>query len=217
MTSRRAVAPVIATLLLVAIAVVGGSIIFVFSQGFFSSAQISGSPQIESIKILGYDATDGGIITYHDGVPSNTTTIGGSAASDGLITGEYIGIYVKNDSVNKVTFSEIRLAGTVYDYTEISTGSPTPLMDAVTPTCAQDTADANLDCTEYTLVVEGFDGNINGLLTETSAPELEPGQEATIVMALDKDVKTGRDMQFKLTTSAGAVFVGTVNSGQQSG
>ena len=57
LTSRRAVAPVIATLLLVAIAVVGGSIVFVFSQGFFSSAQISGAPQIESMQIVGYDAT----------------------------------------------------------------------------------------------------------------------------------------------------------------
>ena len=37
----KAVAPVIATLLLVAIVVVGGSIIFVFSQGFFSNAEIS--------------------------------------------------------------------------------------------------------------------------------------------------------------------------------
>ena len=34
------VAPIIATLLLVAIAVVGGSIIFVFSQGFFASAGV---------------------------------------------------------------------------------------------------------------------------------------------------------------------------------
>ena len=58
LTSRRAVAPVIATLLLVAIAVVGGSIVFVFSQGFFSSAQISGAPQIESLQITGYDARD---------------------------------------------------------------------------------------------------------------------------------------------------------------
>jgi len=52
LTSRRAVAPVIATLLLVAIAVVGGSIVFVFSQGFFSSAQISGAPQIESQAMM---------------------------------------------------------------------------------------------------------------------------------------------------------------------
>jgi len=57
-SNHRAVAPVIATLLMVAIAVVGGTIIFVFAQGFFSSSQISGTPTIESIKILGYDATD---------------------------------------------------------------------------------------------------------------------------------------------------------------
>ncbi|HSB50681.1 MAG TPA: archaellin/type IV pilin N-terminal domain-containing protein, partial [Nitrosopumilaceae archaeon] len=53
---NRAVAPVIATLLMVAIAVVGGTIIFVFAQGFFSQSQISGTPSIESVKILGYDA-----------------------------------------------------------------------------------------------------------------------------------------------------------------
>ena len=49
-SSHKAVAPVIATLLMVAIAVVGGTIIFVFSQGFFSSSQISGSPQIEAVQ-----------------------------------------------------------------------------------------------------------------------------------------------------------------------
>ena len=57
LTNRRAVAPVIATLLMVAIAVVGGTIIFVFSQGFFSQSQISGNPSIESVKILGYECT----------------------------------------------------------------------------------------------------------------------------------------------------------------
>ena len=50
---RRAVAPIIATLLLVAIAVVGGSIIFVFSQGYFASAQISGTIDPELVKIFG--------------------------------------------------------------------------------------------------------------------------------------------------------------------
>jgi len=56
--NHRAVAPVIATLLMVAIAVVGGTIIFVFAQGFFSQAQISGTPTIEAVKIMGYDARD---------------------------------------------------------------------------------------------------------------------------------------------------------------
>ena len=218
MTSRRAVAPVIATLLLVAIAVVGGSIIFVFSQGFFSSAQISGSPQIESIKILGYDATDGGVMQYHDGVLSNGTSTSGPATSDGLNTGEYIGVYVKNDSVNKVTFSEIRLAGTVYTYDEMAQGTITALPNSLAPLCVA-ANDNFLNCEEYTIVIQGFDAvaNVNGVLIDTAAPELQPGQELTVIMALEKDVKTGRDMQFKLTTAAGAVFVSTVNSGQQSG
>ena len=40
-TKSRAVSPIIATLLLVAITVVGGTIIFVFSQSFFNTTQIS--------------------------------------------------------------------------------------------------------------------------------------------------------------------------------
>jgi len=202
MTSRKAVAPVIATLLLVAIAVVGGSIIFVFSQGFFSSAQISGSPQIESIKILGYDATDGPSSTAHDGFQSSIAT--GNATSNGLKANEYIFVYVKNDSVNKVTFSEIRLAGDVYTYVD-GTGSALTTWNT-----------AGLEAAEYTMVSVG-DGASEFETIAASSPELQPGQEATIVLELEKDVKTGRDMQFKLSTANGAVFVGTINSGQQSG
>ena len=224
MTSRRAVAPVIATLLLVAIAVVGGSIIFVFSQGFFSSAQISGSPQIESVKILGYDATDGEDIQFHDGIlATGVANLAGNGTSDGLTAGEYVAVYLKNDSVNKVTINEIRLAGAVYSFIDLSAGTATYLPPYTTnpigTLCVPPPGNTvDIDCQEYSLVVEGDDGGAAfGLMSDTSAPELQPGQELTVVMALEKDVKTGRDMQFKLTTSAGAVFVSTVNSGQQSG
>jgi len=49
------------------------------------------------------------------------------------------------------------------------------------------------------------------------AAEFQPGQTATVILALDTDFKSGRDTQFKLTTTNGAVFVGTVVIGQQSG
>jgi len=218
MTSRRAVAPVIATLLLVAIAVVGGSIIFVFSQGFFSSAQISGSPQIESVKILGYDATDGDVIQFHDGIISTNPDLSGNATSDGLNAGEYVAVYLKNDSVNKVTINEVRLAGAVYTFIDLTAGGiDTFLPDYTNPCVALPGGAGNIDCEQYSLVIEGDNGAGEGLMSDTSAPELQPGQELTVIMALEKDVKTGRDMQFKLTTAAGAVFVSTVNSGQQSG
>ena len=95
LVSRRAVAPVIATLLLVASAVVGGSIIFVFSQGFFSSAQISGSPQIESLEITGYDASDVQTVQVHDGLCTADCSIGtdwDGASNNGLVAGERIAV-----------------------------------------------------------------------------------------------------------------------------
>jgi flagellin-like protein len=194
MTSRRAVAPIIATLLLVAIAVVGGSIVFVFSQGFFSSAQVSGAPNIESLKFTGYDATDGGLLKLHDG---GTTTATTGTAGNGLLTGERVAVYVQNQGVNKVTLGEIRFAGSVYAY---SPGSGT-LGNFVNGTGST-----------YEIVTKS-----PGSTVSTTSPEIQAGQQATIMLNLSENVKTGRDAQFKLSTSNGAVFVGTVVAGQQSG
>jgi len=186
MTSRRAVAPVIATLLLVAIAVVGGSIVFVFSQGFFSSAQVSGSPNIESLKFTGYDASDGVTLLNHDG----TTYPAANISGNGLVLGEDVSVYLQSNSVGKVTLGEVRFGGSVYNYT--STGTPTS--------------------GQYSVLTSGPSSFLS-----TSSAELQPGQQATIIMNLGENIKNGRDTQFKLTTANGAVFVGTVIAGQQSG
>ena len=216
---RRGVSPIIATLLLVAIAVVGGSIIFVFSQGFFATAQISGSPQIESIKILGYDATDGDELQFNDGISTSSADLAGNSTSDELRTGEYIAVYLKNNSVNQITINEIRLAGTVYPFIDL--GAQGALMQYTTvagAACADPTSSSELDCGEYTMVSQADDGiGTDGLLSTTRAPELQPGHEATVVIAIEKDVKIGRDMQFRLATTNGAVFIATIQSGQQSG
>lgn len=196
MTSRRAVAPIIATLLLVAIAVVGGSIIFVFSQGFFSAAQVSGSPNIESLKFTGYDATDGALLKLHDG---GFTIVATGASGNGLITGERVAVYVQNQGVNKVTLGEIRFAGGVYTYTA----------GAVTGLAAYNPAGTGAT---YGILTKS-----PGTIITTTSPEIQPGQQATIILELAENVKTGRDAQFKLSTSNGAVFVGTVVAGQQSG
>ncbi len=185
MTSRRAVAPIIATLLLVAIAVVGGSIVFVFSQGFFSSAQVSGSPNIESLKFTGYDATDGTNLLNHDG----TSFTAGNTPGNGLVLGEDVAVYLQSNSVGKVTLGEVRFGGSVYNYTS-STPNPG----------------------QYQVLTAGP----SSFLT-TSSAELQPGQQVSIIMNLGENIKNGRDTQFKLTTANGAVFVGTIIAGQQSG
>ena len=201
LTNRRAVAPVIATLLMVAIAVVGGTIIFVFSQGFFSQAQISGTPSIESIKIFGYDARDISALRAHDGQTM-------PALSAGNVTGNVLGknvdervaVYIKNDSVNQVLFSEVRLGGLVYTYDT-----------AVTLSDWDDATD--LVPGEYSVML---DAAATGLLQELAAT-IQPGGTVTMIVDLDDNFPIGRDTQFKLTTTNGAVFVGTVVMGQNAG
>jgi flagellin-like protein len=209
LTSRRAVAPVIATLLLVAIAVVGGSIVFVFSQGFFSSAQISGAPQIESLQINGYDATDVTNLQLHDGslIDQQTTpNVLSGIANNGLLTGERVAVYVTNQGVAQASLTEVRFAGSVYNYVPGIVGTPLETWDA----------DTLMNATSFTIVNKGVAGQVADLSTSPTAT-IQPGQQATILLELEQDVQFGRDAQFKLTTANGAVFVGTVVAGQQSG
>jgi len=198
---HRAVAPVIATLLMVAIAVVGGSIIFVFSQGFFSQAQISGVPTIELIKIVGYDARDVSALQTHDGGPMLLASSGGDADSSSE-QHERIAVYLKNDSVQKMLVAELRFGGTVYTYANTAT------LDA-------QGALSSIAGGEYDIWLTD-DAILDVMLTEGAA-EIQPGQTATVILGLDTDFKTGRDTQFKITTTNGAVFVGTVVIGQQAG
>jgi len=192
--THRAVAPVIATLLMVAIAVVGGTIIFVFSQGFFNQAQVSGIPTIESVKILGYDARDITNLEAHNGI--TLTAVGSDPTNQGKNIGEYIIVYVKNDSVGQILFSEIRLGGTVYTYDNPGT-IPTPFNVA--------------NNGQYYVLA-------NSTSTIASQAGLaEPGQTIGILFELADNYPTGRDTQFKLSTTNGAVFVGTVVMGQNTG
>jgi len=192
-SSHRAVAPVIATLLMVAIAVVGGTIIFVFSQGFFNQAQISGTPAIELVKILGYDARDVQFLTTHDG--ATMTVAGSSNLIQGKNAGEYVIVYIKNDSVGQILFSEMRLGGTVYAY------------DTPGTVVAFNVANRG----QYYVLDNSTDS------IASQAAVAEPGETIGILFELDDNFPTGRDTQFKLTTTNGAVFVGTVVMGQNTG
>lgn len=195
--SRRGVAPVIATLLLVAIAVVGGAIVFAYSQNFFSSSQLSGRPTIEAVKIVGYDARAVDIINNQNGVAFAAASGGDTDALKEI--GENIAVYIKNDSVQSITISELRFGGSTYTFS-----NPAP---------------ATLGATangQYTLA-GAAGGTGTELITTNSVAEIQPGQTISVVLALSEDMKSGRDNQFKVTTTNGAVFVGTVVVGQQSG
>jgi len=190
---HRAVAEVIATLFLVAIAVIGGTIIFVFSQEFFNQAQISGTPTIESVKILGYDARDVALLDAHDG--QQMTATASVPTNPGKTVGEYVVVYIKNDSSGQVLFSEIRLGGAVYDYE-----FPGPVPDHTVATIGN-----------YVVM----NNSTHTILDQAGVAQ--PGETIGILFDLSDNFPIGRDTQFKLTTTNGAVFVGTVIMGQNAG
>jgi len=189
-----AVAEVIATLMLVAIAVVGGTIIFVFSQGFFAQTQISGSPTIESVKILGYDARDVVNLIAADGI-AMTVSSGDSSTPKGKNIGERVIVYLTNDSGERVLFSEVRLGGEVYQY---NTVNPIPVF------------------TPGTGGTYGIMTNSTHMITD-QAGVVKPGETVGIIIDLNDNFPVGRDTQIKLTTTNGAVIVGTVVMGQNIG
>ena len=201
--SHKAVAPVIATLLMVAIAVVGGTIIFVFAQGFFSSSQISGTPQIELVQILGYDARAVTNLQMHDGNPMIASS---SDGDPNVQSDERVAIYITNNSVQKIVLGEIAFGGYIYQYKNVATNGLGDWDELDTG--------PGLNLGNYT-ILSGTNGG-DQLLAE-GAGEIRAGQTATIILDLESDLRIGRSSQFKLTTSNGNVFVSTVSVGQQSG
>lgn len=206
---RRAVAPIIATLLLVAIAVVGGSMIFVFAQEFFGDSQISGAPSVELVKITGYDARDVSQVKAHDGIEILPKDCCGEP--DGLKnSSERISIYLQNESVEQVWLSEIRIAGIVYNFTTY-TVIPPPFGIG-----KWDHALTKPQSGEY-VILTGHDGTVGGDLLKDPAPTIQPGETVTILVDLYQPFNIPRDTQFKLTTTKGAVFVSTIIMGQDKG
>ncbi len=201
---HKAVAPVIATLLLVAIAVVGGSIVLIFSQGFFSAAQMSGMPTIDMLEISGYDARDIKNRQIHDGL----LTDNGNAITDGspdskIQRGERIAIYVTNNGATKTTLDEVRFGGTEMKY-------------KVGEVLDDYESESLMEYGNYVIITESVPNGIS-LLSPEPTPTLQPGEESTILLESDSNIPNGRDVQIKLTTSSGAVFVGTIVTGQQLG
>jgi len=191
---------VIATLLMVAIAVVGGTVIFAFAQGFFNTAQVGGGfLSIESVKVLGYDARDISKLTTHNGLQTLMSYTGGDA--DGIFEkNERIAIYVTNNGQQPITISEISFGGMVYEYANAEELQPVG-------------DESSIPGGQYDFWLGKGDENHDILLQEET-PVIEPGDSITTILALGSDFKLGRDVSFRITTTNGAIFVDAIIMGQ---
>jgi len=182
--SHRAVAPIIATLILVAIAVVGGVMIFTFSQGFFGEQQVSTTPTSELMTMVGYDArevtgsvsdlswADGNPIGYTDTVAGTTTTFG---------DWEAVAIYVRNGGENSITIANVQALGN---------GASTH------NACGGDGGGTAPAVGQFCMEVAGTNGNV-----------IQPGEVAGISwLTGDEVVNPGRTFEVKVTTDLGSTF-----------
>lgn len=187
---HRGVAPIIATLLMVAIAVIGGMMVFVFAQGFFEDTQIQ-SPQVEQLMIWGYNATDNhsaATLATHAGSEETIT----DAVKNRLGDNEEFYLYVRNISGGEVFITKVLVYGVEYPYVGGSS------FDLTGPA--------------WTMSVNGQD--------IASDQTLGPGQEATIVIGYDTatngEVKNGRPMVVALETGGGNLFTKQIKVGMDS-
>ena len=201
-SSHRATVPVIATILLVAIAVVGSGGVFAISEEHFNSKQIGGIPQIESIEMVGYDARDVEQIKAHDGQHILSKNCCG--VNDGEKNpDERIAIHFQNNSAMPVFISELRFGGEEYQYV-----SPKLLGNwkgAVGPQQG-----------EY-VIMTGPDGKPGGDIIQDDTPKIQAGGIVTFVLDLDRPLQNERDVQIKISTTEGNFFVSSIIIGRSIG
>ena len=198
---RRAVAPVIATLLMVAIAVVGGMLVFVFAQDFFTQTESMTGPTIEQLQIYGYDFRDiegPGLVRDHDGTVCTAVT---NAKNGDLRDGDHVTLFVRNHGNLPVFIDQV----TFFGGPSIQTPAAALLAAIPAPGAWGRVADGACATT---------------LLDD---PVL-PGQEATIMIGWDDDflnpaadLKVGRPVFISITSDAGNVFTKTAINGRSVG
>jgi len=190
-TGHRAVATVIVTLFMIAYAVIGSAITIGPTQEIFNTTQSSTDLPIESIRISGYDARDATRLQVHNGLFTNDNSAG--ASNEFILKNERIGIYLQNNSVEKIVISELRFAGTVYEFS----GDTNKLGSFGSNTTPGEG--------EFVILSKAPD-----VLVNSSTAELQPGQLATVILGLDEPFKLGRTAQIKVTTTNGFVILGTI-------
>ena len=167
--SHRGIAGIIVALVLVAIAVVGGIVVFTFMQGFISETQVTG-PTFEVIQIFGYDTSDTNALTSHTGV--SIAAINTGAPDNILDDTDAFAIYVRNSGSTTVVISEIRVYGTAYTVAAAATAcsadeTPVPAIgqyslssDGTLANCGQGSIAGGEEVTVYVRYAESTNGEV---------------------------------------------------------
>ena len=184
-SKHRAVAPIIATLLMVAIAVVGGILVYTFTQGFFSETAVN-TPTIDILEIYGYDARNSKTLQSHAGTAYSMHS---NSQQDAATLGidQYVVLYVRNMGGTIVTINDVKMFGV--SYTLDTTGK-----------CNNGEPDRR----QFVLNGANSQGLVGCALTT-----IEPGKTVSVFMRYDGangDIQVGRPIPIQLVTGTGMKF-----------
>ena len=196
-TCHRGIAGIIVALVLVAIAVVGGIVVFTFMQGFISETQVTG-PTFEVIQIFGYDASDTNALTAHTGV--SIASINTGAPDNVLDDTDAFAIYVRNSGSTTVVISEIRVYGTAYTVA---------------------TAAAACETTTPVPAIAQYSISSDGTLANCGQGSIAGGEEVTVYVryaeSTNGEVALGRPIPVTMVTANGLEITKSISNGVQVG
>lgn len=192
--NHRGISGIIVSLILIAVAVVGGIAVFTFTQGFISETQVT-TPSIDVIEVFGYDASDGTTLTPHTG--GTAVTISTTAADSKLGNNDAFALYLRNRGSGAVVIDEIQVYGTTY-----TPATPVACTTAI-PAAG-------------TFLVSG-----DGTLADCTLTSIASGDEVTIYVryasTTNGDVALGRPIPVTVVTANGMESTKQLQNGAQVG
>lgn len=188
---RRAVAPIIATLLMIAIAVVGGVMIYVFTQGYFGNNNVTTSPFMDAVIMSGYDMRE---IPAAVGIKTHESLSLATYGDDGVVgmtDNEEGTIFIKNIGQKPYTITKLEVNGRQMDF------------DGTGP----------LTGGEYGIITVPDTSTQNAGTALRGAATILPGQEGTLVISFDgsgddndNSAANGRTVLVRVTSASGSVY-----------
>ena len=192
--NHRGISGIIVSLILIAVAVVGGISVFMFTQGFISDTQVT-APSIDVIEVFGYDTNDSNTLLSHTGVAVAINTGAPDAILDDT---DAFSLYLRNRGSGPVVITSIEVYGTSYAISTVAA-------------CVAGTVPA----------INTFTVTSDGALANCGQTSIASGEEVTIYVryaeTTNGEVALGRPIPVTLVTANGMEITKQLTNGAQVG
>ena len=173
---RRAVSEIIVSLLLLAITVVGGLLVFGLVSSNDSISGLEGNIEEAgnrgtAVKVIGFDTRDGALLSS---IPAFSNSTGDQVLTTGA---DYIVVKIRNTSIGSLTIHGVSVNEITHTWDSSTSGK----------TFAGGTLSTHPGTGEFSLIVGTETGDQTGLV-QFSGPQLLAGQDTRLIITLASTV-----------------------------